>query len=83
VSTDGVGAPGSAAWTVVAHGATRGDVLVTMAERGIDVRHLVTVRVDGRDDVDEACGAWIIERDGLYGFPDRPVVTVWWDGSAR
>jgi SAM-dependent methyltransferase len=47
------------------------------------VRRQLCLPADRQADVDEACGAWIVERDGLYGFPDRPVVTVWWDGSAR
>ena len=35
----------------------------------------------GRDpEVEEAIAHRIVERHGRFGFPDRPVATIWWDG---
>jgi SAM-dependent methyltransferase len=38
---------------------------------------------ESRDpEIEEALGDRIVERDGLWGLPDRPVATIWWPGSA-
>jgi hypothetical protein len=47
------------------------------------VRRQLCLPIDREPEVAEAIGAWIEEREGLFGFPDRPVVTVWWEGTAR
>jgi SAM-dependent methyltransferase len=47
------------------------------------VRRHLCLPVEREPEVAEAIRAWIEERDGLFGFPDRPVVTLWWEGTAR
>jgi SAM-dependent methyltransferase len=47
------------------------------------VRLSLCLSPDRDPEVEEAIRGWIEERDGQYGFPDRPVVTMWWEGSAR
>jgi hypothetical protein len=47
------------------------------------VRRSLCLTPDRDPEVAGAVGDWIQERDGLYGFSDRPVVTLWWEGSAR
>jgi SAM-dependent methyltransferase len=46
------------------------------------VRRSLCLTADRDPEVEEAIRDWIRERDGLYGFLDRPVVTMWWEGSA-
>jgi SAM-dependent methyltransferase len=47
------------------------------------VRRSLCLTADRDPEVASAIRDWIHERDGLYGFSDRPVVTLWWEGSAR
>ena len=47
------------------------------------VRRSLCLTTDRDPEVADAIDHWIQERDGLYGFPDRPVLTLWWEGSAR
>jgi SAM-dependent methyltransferase len=46
------------------------------------VRRSLCLTPDRDPEVEDAIRGWIEERDGLYGFPDRPVLTLWWEGSA-
>jgi SAM-dependent methyltransferase len=46
------------------------------------VRRQLCLPPDRQPEVAEALRPEIVERDGLYGFPDRPRVTLWWDGRA-
>jgi hypothetical protein len=47
------------------------------------VRRSLCLPADRDPEVAAAIGDWIQERDGLYGFSERPVVTLWWEGAAR
>jgi SAM-dependent methyltransferase len=47
------------------------------------VRRQLCLPPDRDPEVHDALAGSIVEHDGLYGFPDRPVVTVWWDGRPR
>jgi SAM-dependent methyltransferase len=47
------------------------------------VRRSLCLTPDRDPEVEAAIRGWIVERDRLYGFPDRPVLTLWWEGSAR
>jgi SAM-dependent methyltransferase len=47
------------------------------------VRRSLCLTSDRDLEVAAAIGDWIHESDGVYGFSDRPVVTLWWEGSAR
>jgi phytoene dehydrogenase-like protein len=59
VRTHGTAPSGAAAWTVLARGQPVGDVLSTLASRGIDVRGQVVVRLDrsSQDQVEELGGS--------------------------
>jgi SAM-dependent methyltransferase len=46
------------------------------------VRRLVCLPSDRDPEVEEAIAPRIVERDGRFGFVDRPVTTLWWEGSA-
>jgi SAM-dependent methyltransferase len=46
------------------------------------VRRSLCLRTERDPEVAAAIGDWIQERDGLYGFSERPVVTLWWEGPA-
>jgi SAM-dependent methyltransferase len=46
------------------------------------VRRQLCLPKEREPEVAEALEERIEERDGLYGFQDRPVVTVWWAGRA-
>jgi SAM-dependent methyltransferase len=46
------------------------------------VRRLLCVTPDRDPEVRDAVDPWLEVRDGVYGFADRPVVTLWWEGSA-
>ncbi len=45
------------------------------------VRRLVCLPADRDPDIREAIGPRIVERDGRVGYVDRPVTTLWWEGS--
>lgn len=45
------------------------------------VRRQLCVTADRDEEIEEAIRHRIVERDGLFGFPDRPVATIWWEGS--
>jgi SAM-dependent methyltransferase len=64
-------------WTAPRPGgfATRGDLVAS-------VRRQLCLTSDRDPEVEEAIRHRIVERDGLFGFPDRPVATLWWDRSA-
>jgi len=47
------------------------------------VRRSLCLTPDRDPEVEREIGPWIQEQGGLFAFPDRPVVTLWWDGSAR
>lgn len=49
----------------------------------LSVRRLLCLTRDRDPEILEALEPRIIERDGLFGFEDRPVMTVWWSGSAE
>jgi SAM-dependent methyltransferase len=46
------------------------------------VRRQLCLPAERDPEIEEAIRHRIVERDGLFGFPDRPVATLWWDGSA-
>lgn len=46
------------------------------------VRRQLCLTPDRDREIEEAIKDRIVERDGLFGFPDRPVATLWWRGSA-
>jgi hypothetical protein len=46
------------------------------------VRRRLCLGADRDQAIDAAIESRIEERDGLFGFGDRPVVTLWWPGSA-
>jgi SAM-dependent methyltransferase len=54
----------------------------TVAEMVAHVRRMLCLP-DERDPEIRAAIAGIVERDGAFGFPDRPVTALWWDGLAR
>lgn len=47
------------------------------------VRRLLCLPIDRTDEVAGAIAPMVVESEGLYGFGDRPAVTVWWEGSAQ
>jgi SAM-dependent methyltransferase len=47
------------------------------------VRRLVCLPSERDPEIEEAIAPRIVERDGRFGFVDRPVTTLWWEGSAR
>jgi SAM-dependent methyltransferase len=47
------------------------------------VRRLVCLPADRDPEIQEAITPRIVERDGRFGFVDRPVTTLWWEGSAN
>jgi SAM-dependent methyltransferase len=47
------------------------------------VRRSLCLTADRDPEVESEIGQLVQERDGLFAFPDQPVVTLWWDGSAR
>jgi SAM-dependent methyltransferase len=64
-------------WTAPRPGgfATREDLVAS-------VRRQLCLPADRDPEIEEAIRHRIVERDGLFGFPDRPVATIWWGGSA-
>jgi SAM-dependent methyltransferase len=46
------------------------------------VRRQLCLPADRDPEVEEAIRHRIVDRAGLFGFPDRPVATLWWDGGA-
>jgi SAM-dependent methyltransferase len=46
------------------------------------VRRLVCLPSERDPEIEEAIAPRIVERDGRFGFVDRPVTTMWWEGSA-
>jgi SAM-dependent methyltransferase len=46
------------------------------------VRRQLCLTADRDPEIEEAIRHRVIERAGLFGFPDRPVATLWWDGCA-
>jgi hypothetical protein len=47
------------------------------------VRRSLCLPPDRDPEVEAEVRDWIQQRDGLYSFQDRPVVTIWWEGAAR
>jgi SAM-dependent methyltransferase len=54
----------------------------TRAELVAMVRRLLCLSADRDPEIDEALGDRPIDRDGRWAFPDRPVATIWWPGTA-
>jgi hypothetical protein len=46
------------------------------------IRRLVCLPPERDPDIREAITPRIVERGGRFGFVDRPVTTLWWDGTA-
>jgi SAM-dependent methyltransferase len=64
-------------WTAPRHGGfRRKEDLVAW------VRRLLCLPADRDPEVAGALDRWLVESDGLIGLPDRPVVTLWWAGTA-
>jgi SAM-dependent methyltransferase len=45
-------------------------------------RRLLCLTADRDAEIEEALGDRIVERDGRWGLPDRPVATIWWPGAS-
>jgi hypothetical protein len=54
----------------------------TRAELVAFIRRALCLGPERDPEVEEAVAHRIVERDGGFGLPDRPVSTLWWDGSA-
>ena len=54
----------------------------TRAELVAMVRRLLCLPADRDPEIDEALGDRPVDRHGRWGFPDRPVTTIWWPGTA-
>lgn len=54
----------------------------TRAELVAMVRRLLCLPSDRDPEIDEALGDRPVDREGKWGFSDRPVTTLWWDGTA-
>jgi SAM-dependent methyltransferase len=54
----------------------------TREELVASVRRMLCLRPDLDGEIGAALGHRIVERDGRFGFPDRPVATLWWEGAA-
>jgi hypothetical protein len=54
----------------------------TRAELVAMVRRLLCLSQERDAEIDEALGDRPLDRDGKWGFPDRPVSTLWWAGTA-
>ncbi len=46
------------------------------------VRRRLCLTADRDQEVEEALSGRVLERDGLAGFAQQPVVTLWWNGAA-
>jgi SAM-dependent methyltransferase len=46
------------------------------------VRKRLCLPADRDQEIADALGDRIVERDGTIGLPPRPIVTFWWDGTA-
>ncbi|HEY3211537.1 MAG TPA: class I SAM-dependent methyltransferase [Actinomycetota bacterium] len=46
------------------------------------VRRLVCLPAERDPEIRDAIAHRVVERDGRFGFADRPVTTLWWEGSA-
>jgi SAM-dependent methyltransferase len=64
-------------WTAPRPGgfATRADLVAS-------VRRQLCLPADRDPEIEEAIRHRVVERDGLFAFPDRPVATIWWTGTA-
>jgi SAM-dependent methyltransferase len=47
------------------------------------VRRLVCLPAERDPEIREAIAGRVVERDGRFGFEDRPVTTLWWEVKAR
>jgi SAM-dependent methyltransferase len=47
------------------------------------VRRRLCLTADRDLEIEEAVSDRIVERDGRFGFPPRPMVTLWWPGGLR
>ncbi|MGH2573506.1 MAG: class I SAM-dependent methyltransferase [Actinomycetota bacterium] len=54
---------------------TRGDLVAS-------VRRMLCLGSERDSEIAAAIGHRIVERDGRFGFTDRPVATLWWEGAA-
>jgi SAM-dependent methyltransferase len=55
----------------------------TVAEMVAHVRRMLCLPAERDPQIREAIAERIVERDGGFGFPDRPVTALWWKGAAR
>jgi 2-polyprenyl-3-methyl-5-hydroxy-6-metoxy-1,4-benzoquinol methylase len=55
----------------------------TVADMVAHVRRMLCLPAERDPEIQEAIAGRIVERDGGFGFPDRPVTALWWDGSAN
>jgi SAM-dependent methyltransferase len=46
------------------------------------VRKELCLSADRDPEIREAVRGWAVERDGMFGFPPQPLVTLWWGGEA-
>jgi 2-polyprenyl-3-methyl-5-hydroxy-6-metoxy-1,4-benzoquinol methylase len=54
----------------------------TVAEMVAHVRRMMCLPAERDPEIREAIAERIVERDGGFGFPERPVTALWWEGSA-
>jgi SAM-dependent methyltransferase len=54
----------------------------TRAELVAMVRRLLCLPADRDPEIDHELGDRSVDRDGRWAFPDRPVATIWWPGTA-
>lgn len=55
----------------------------SVAEMVAHIRRMLCLPADRDPEVREAIADRILKRDEGFGFPDRPVTALWWEGSAR
>jgi SAM-dependent methyltransferase len=69
--------PDHTVWT-----APRPGGFAAKADLVASIRRQLCLPADRDPDVEEALGDRIVERDGRWGLPDRPVATVWWPSAS-
>jgi len=69
--------PDRTVWT-----APRPGGFAAKADLVASVRRQLCLPAERDREVEDALDDRIVERDGRWGFPDRPVATIWWPGSA-
>jgi SAM-dependent methyltransferase len=61
--------------------APRAGGYASVEEMVAHVRRLICLPAERDPEIREALAPRIVERDGLFGFVDRPVTTLWWGGG--